>query len=142
MAAQKGSALLLKATLSGTESTVAGLRSTSMSINGETVDITNKSSDPLVSGGSTKARELLAGGGVSSMSISAAGVFTDSALENDIRIRANKGTIDEYKLLFGDGDHIVGNFQITSYERAGEFNGEETYSLTLESSGQVTHTSA
>ena len=43
MAAQKGSALLLKATLSGSESTVAGLRSTSMSINGETVDITNKS---------------------------------------------------------------------------------------------------
>jgi TP901-1 family phage major tail protein len=142
MAAQKGSALLLKATLSGTESTVAGLRSTSMSVNGETVDITNKSSDPLVSGGSTLARELLAGGGVSSMSISASGVFTDSALENDIRIRANKGTIDEYKLLFGDGDNIVGNFQITSYERAGEFNGEETYSLTLESSGQVTHTSA
>jgi len=57
-------------------------------------------------------------------------------------IRANKGTIDTYKLLFGDGDHIVGSFQITSYERAGEFNGEETYSLTLESSGQVTHTSA
>ena len=33
-------------------------------------------------------------------------------------------------------------FLITSYERAGEFNGEETYSLTLESSGQITHTSA
>ena len=142
MAAQKGSALLLKATLSGTESTVAGLRSTSMSINGETVDITNKSSDPLVSGGSTKARELLAGGGVSSMSISAAGVFTDSALENDIRVRAQKGQIDTYKLVFGDGDNITGSFQITSYERAGEYNGEETYSLTLESSGQITHTSA
>ena len=59
MAAQKGSALLLKATLSGTESTVAGLRSTSMTINGEMVDITTKDSDALVSGGVTKARELL-----------------------------------------------------------------------------------
>ena len=142
MAAQKGSALLLKATLSGSESTVAGLRSTSMTINGEMVDITTKDSDPLVSGGSTKARTLLAGGGVSNMAISASGVFTDSTLENEVRQRAQKGTIDTYKLVFGDGDNIAGSFQITSYERAGEYNGEETYSLTLESSGQVTHTSA
>ena len=143
MAAQKGSALLLKSTpTGGSETTIAGLRSTSMTINGEMVDITTKDSDALVSGGVTKARELLQGGGVSNMSISASGVFTDSALENDIRVRAQKGQIDSYKLVFGDGDNIVGNFQITSYERAGEYNGEETYSLTLESSGQVTHTSA
>jgi len=143
MAAQKGSALLLKSTpTGGSETTIAGLRSTSMTINGEMVDITTKDSDALVSGGSTKARDLLAGGGVSNMAISASGVFTDSALENDIRLRAQKGTIDTYKLVFGDGDNISGSFQITSYERAGEYNGEETYSLTLESSGQVTHTSA
>jgi TP901-1 family phage major tail protein len=143
MAAQKGSALLLKSTpTGGSETTIAGLRSTSMTINGEMVDITTKDSDALVSGGVTKARELLQGGGVSNMSISASGVFTDSALENDIRVRAQKGQIDTYKLVFGDGDNITGSFQITSYERAGEYNGEETYSLTLESSGQVTHTSA
>ena len=143
MAAQKGSALLLKSTpTGGSETTIAGLRSTSMTINGEMVDITTKDSDALVSGGVTKARELLQGGGVSNMAISASGVFTDSALENDIRVRAQKGQIDTYKLVFGDGDNITGSFQITSYERAGEYNGEETYSLTLESSGQVTHTSA
>ena len=143
MAAQKGSALLLKATpTGGSETTIAGLRSTSMTINGEMVDITTKDSDPLVSGGSTKGRALLVGAGISSMSMSASGVFTDSALENEVRERAQKGTIDTYKLVFGDGDNIAGSFQITSYERAGEYNGEETYSLTLESSGQITHTSA
>ena len=142
MAAQKGSALLLKATLSGSLTTLAGLRSTSMSINGEMVDVTTKDSNPLVSGGDDKGREILEGGGIRSMSITASGVFTDSALENDIRISAQKGQIREYKLVFGDGDDITGNFLITSYERAGEFNGEETYSMTLESSGQVTHTSA
>jgi TP901-1 family phage major tail protein len=142
MAAQKGSALLLKATLSGSLTTLAGLRSTSMTINGEMVDVTTKDSNPLVAGGADKAREILEGGGIRSMAISASGVFTDSALENDIRISAQKGQIREYKLVFGDGDDITGNFLITSYERAGEFNGEETYSMTLESSGQVTHTSA
>jgi TP901-1 family phage major tail protein len=113
-----------------------------MTINGEMVDVTTKDSNPLVAGGADKAREILEGGGIRSMAISASGVFTDSALENDIRISAQKGQIREYKLVFGDGDDITGNFLITSYERAGEFNGEETYSMTLESSGQVTHTSA
>ena len=60
MAAQKGSALLLKATpAGGSLTTIAGLRSTSMTINGETVDITNKSSSPLVSGGDDTGREFL-----------------------------------------------------------------------------------
>ena len=59
MAAQKGSALLLKATLSGSLTTLAGLRSTSMSINGEMVDVTTKDSNPLVAGGADKAREIL-----------------------------------------------------------------------------------
>lgn len=143
MAAQKGSALLLKTTPSGgNETTLAGLRSTSMTINGELVDITTKDSAALVTGGADKARDLLEGGGVRSLSLTASGVFTDSAVENAVRGRAQKGSRDSYKLLFGDGDHIVGNFIITSYERAGEFNGEETYSLTLESSGQITHTVA
>ena len=143
MAAQKGASLLLKATpAGGSLTTIAGLRSTSMTLNGETVDITNKSSNPLVSGGDDVGRELLVGGGVRSMSISAAGVFTDSAVENTMRERAQKGNLATYTLAFGDGDSIAGTFAISSYERAGEFNGEETFSMTLESSGQLTHTSA
>ena len=143
MAAQKGSALLLKATpAGGSLTTIAGLRSTSMTINGETVDITNKSSSALVSGGDDVGRELLVGGGVRSMSISASGVFTDSAVENTMRERAQKGNLATYTLAFGDGDSIAGTFAISSYERSGEFNGEETFSLTMESSGVMTHTSA
>jgi predicted secreted protein len=45
-----------------------------------------------------------------------------------------------YQLVFGNADTIDGSFKITSYERSGEFNGEETYSITLESSGQITFT--
>ena len=44
MAVQKGSAFLLKDNSSGTPQTIGGLRSTSMTINGETVDVTNKDS--------------------------------------------------------------------------------------------------
>ena len=142
MAAGKGSSFLLKDNSTGTPATVGGLRSTSMSINGEMVDITSKDSNAFISSGNDKARDLLQGGGVRSMTLSASGVFTDSSTENILRGFAFDGAIQNYDLVFSDGSKISGAFLITSYERAGEFNGEETYSVTLESSNTITYTNA
>lgn len=142
MAAGKGSSFLLKENSTGTPATVGGLRSTSMSINGEMVDITNKDSNAFISSGNDKARDLLQGGGVRSMSLTASGVFTDSSTENLVRGFAFDGAIQNYDLVFSDGSKIAGAFLITSYERAGEYNGEETYSLTLESHNTITYTNA
>jgi len=142
MAAQKGSAFLLKDNASGTPATIGGLRATSMTVNGEIVDITTKDSSAFVSSGNDIGREILTGGGVMSMSISASGVFTDGTDDENVRDAAFKGEVNAYQLVFGNGDTIDGSFKITSYERSGEFNGEETYSLTLESSGVITYTAA
>jgi len=142
MAAQKGSNFLLKENSTGTPATVGGMRSTSMSINGEMVDITTKDSNAFVTSGNDKARDILQGGGIRSMSISASGVFTDSSTENLVRGFAFDGAIQNYDLIFGDGSKVAGAFLITSYERAGEYNGEETYSLTLESHNTLTYTNA
>ena len=142
MAAGKGSSFLLKDNSTGTPATVGGLRSTSMTINGEAVDITTKDSNAFISSGNDKARDLLQGGGVRSMTISASGVFTDSTGENNLRGAAFTGAAVNYDLVFGDGSDIKGAFIVTSYERAGEFNGEETYSVTLESSNTITYTNA
>ena len=142
MAAGKGSSFLLKDNSTGTPATIGGLRSTSMTINGEAVDITSKDSNAFISSGNDKARDLLQGGGVRSMSITASGVFTDSSTENILRGFAFDGAIQNYDLIFSDGSKISGAFLITSYERAGEFNGEETYSVTLESSNTITYTNA
>jgi len=142
MAAQKGSSFLLKDNSTGTPTTIGGLRSTSMTINGEMVDITTKDSAAFISGGADKARDLLEGGGVRSMSISASGVFTDSSAENTVRGFAFDGQIKTYQLAFGDGSTLDGYFLITSFEKAGEYNGEETYSITLESHNTVTWTNA
>ena len=140
MAAQKGSSFLLKDNADGTPATIGGLRSTSMTVNGEMVDITTKESSAFVSGGNDLGRELLTGGGITSMSISASGVWMDSTDDENVRDAAFKGEVNAYQLLFGNADTIDGSFKITSYERAGEYNGEETYSITLESSGVVTFT--
>ena len=142
MAAGKGSSFLLKENSTGTPATVGGLRSTSMTINGEMVDITDKDANAFITSGNDKARLLLQGGGVRSMSLSASGVFTDSSTENLVRGFAFDGAIQNYDLVFSDGSKIAGAFLITSYERAGEYNGEETYSLTLESSGTIAYTNA
>ena len=140
MAAQKGSAFLLKENSTGSPATVGGLRSTSMTINNEMIDITSKDSNPFISGAKNNARDLLEGGGVSSMTITASGVFTDSSTENLVRGFALDQQIKAYVLVFPDGSTLSGNFLVTSYERGGEFNGEETYSLTLESSNALTYT--
>ena len=143
MAAQKGSSFLLKDNSSGTPATIGGMRSTSMSINGEMVDVTAKDSATFTgSSGHDIGRTLGANMGIRSMSLSASGVFTDSAGENNVRGAAFTGDSLNYDLVFGDGSNVKGKFIITSYERAGEYNGEETFSVSLESDGQMTYTNA
>jgi TP901-1 family phage major tail protein len=132
MSAQKGSAFLLKIS-DGADpvayQTVAGLRTTQMSVAGDAVVITNKAS-----GGW---RELLSGAGVRSVSVSAAGIFLGSAAEARVRANAMSGSIDDYELSFEDGERLRGRFLVQRLDYAGDYNGERNYTLQLESSGEV-----
>lgn len=132
MAAEKGSAFLLKVGDGGTPTnyaTVAGLRTTQLSINGEAVVITSKDS-----GGW---RELLSGAGVRSVSVAGAGIFTGSAAETRLKSNALAGLLDEYELSFESGERLRGRFLLTRLDYSGDFNGERNYTLALESSGAV-----
>lgn len=132
MTAQKGAAFLLKigdGGLPATYETVAGLRTTQMSINGDTVVVTHKES-----GGW---RDLLSGAGTRSVSVSASGIFLGSDAETRVRSHALAGTLDAYELSFEDGAKMRGSFLVQRLDYAGDFNGERTYSLQLESSGAV-----
>ena len=132
MAIENGSAFLLKI---GDDAapmayrTVAGLRTTQLSVNGEAVNVTSKDS-----GGW---RELLSGAGVRSVSVSAAGIFTGSGGETRLRNHALAGTIDDYELSFESGERMRGRFLVTRLDYAGDYNGERNYALSLESSGAV-----
>ena len=132
MPAEKGSAFLLKIGDAATPpvfTTIAGLRTTQMSVNGDAVNITNKDS-----GGW---RELLSGAGVRSVSVSGAGIFTGSSAEASVRAHALAGTIADYELSFEGGERLRGRFLITRLDYAGDYNGERQYTLALESSGVV-----
>ena len=132
MTAQKGSAFLLKVGDGASPPayrTVAGLRTTQMSINGDTVVVTHKES-----GGW---RELLSGAGVRSVSVSASGIFLGSAAEASLRANALAGLVDAYELSFEDGEKLRGRFLVQRLDYAGDFNGKRNYSVVLESSGAV-----
>jgi TP901-1 family phage major tail protein len=132
MAVEKGSAFLLKVgdgSATPVFATVAGMRTTQVSVNGEAVVVTTKES-----GGW---RQLLSGAGIRSVSVSGAGVFTGSAAETRIKGSALSGMLDDYRLTFEGGETMTGRFLVTRLDYAGDFNGERSYTLTLESSGSV-----
>ena len=137
MAAGKGKLVLLKVgdgASSEAFTTVAGLRTASITKNNQTVDVTTKDS--------TGWRQLLEGAGISNMSISADGIFTDAASEETIRGYAFADSIDNYEFVLANGDKFAGAFQITSYQRSGGYDDAETFSISLESAGTVTFTAA
>jgi predicted secreted protein len=118
----------------GTASTfenVAAMKSTSMSINNEEVDVTDKGTMPW--------KQLLACG-VRSMALSASGVFTNDQSHNDFVSDANSGAIVVYRIISGRGDQYIGPFLNASIERSGEHNGAELYSISLSSAGQIAYT--
>jgi TP901-1 family phage major tail protein len=147
MAAQKGKDVLIKLDDGGTYTTIGGLRSSSITLSDEAVDITNKSSSGY--------RTLLAGAGVNSIAISGSGVFTDDAVENLLKdaylaqqniavdgTSAQTPAFENFEFYIPTFFKFRGAFQITSLEYAGEYNGEATYSMSFESSGIIAVTAA
>ena len=135
MAAQKGKDLLLKVDTTGTGnfSTVAGLRSRSISFNAETVDITHAES-------AGEWRELLAGAGVKSARVAGAGIFKDATSDAVIRAYVFNGTIREWQMVIPDFGTIEGLLQISSFELSGRHDAEVAFEITLESAGLLTFT--
>ncbi len=133
MAVQNGKDLLVKLDLSGDGQfeTIAGLRASRISFNAETVDVTSLESQ----GGW---RELLAGAGMKSASISGSGVFRDAATDAKARQIFFAAEMPRFQVIIPSFGIVEGRFQITSIEYAGSHNGEATYEMTMASAGVLT----
>lgn len=101
----------------------------SMSVKNAVVDVSTKSSGSW--------RRLLPGAGKRSVSLSGSGSFEDSAAEGVVRALAFSSEAKNFQLSFGNGDEITGPFIVSSYQRSGDIDNEEKYSLSLESAGVV-----
>lgn len=133
MAAQTGRTALVKLdnTGSGSFQTIGGVRTRSLTINSEAVDVTNSDS-------TNQWRELLAAAGVKSVQMQCNGVFIDDAYINQLIAYANACTIREWQLTHPAIGTFEGLFQVTAVTFAGEYNGAMTYDFTLESAGEIT----
>ncbi len=137
MAVQNGRDLLIKLDVDGAGDfqTIAGLRASRISFNAETVDVTSLDS----AGGW---RELLAGAGVRSATLSGSGVFRDAVTDARAREVFFAGQIPNFEVVIPDFGVVEGPFQITSLEYAGDHNGEARYEMAMASAGALSFTAA
>lgn len=135
MAVQNGKDLLIKVDMvgDGTFVTIAGLRAQRIALNAETVDVTS-----LESAGGW--RELLAGAGVKTASVTGSGVFRDANTDGRARQIFFDAEMPEFQVIIPSFGTIEGAFQITSLEYSGTYNGEATFEMTLASAGALVFT--
>jgi TP901-1 family phage major tail protein len=129
MAVQKGRDMLLKISDGATIVTVAGLRARTVSLNAKTVDLTDS--------GSGGWRELLAGAGVRSLSVSGSGVFRDAGSDALMREAFFAQSQADWQVIVPDFGQFEGPFLIAALEYAGQHDGEASFALTLASAGEV-----
>ncbi|UDF03229.1 phage major tail protein, TP901-1 family [Asticcacaulis sp. AND118] len=130
MTLQKGRDMLLKISDGTGFVTVAGLRARTVSLNARAVDVTDSDSP-------NGWRELLAGAGVKSLSVSGSGVFKDAASDAQMRDAFFAQTARNWQIVVPGFGIFTGAFLIAALEYAGEHDGEATFALTLASAGEV-----
>lgn len=134
--AQRGRIFIVEVNTTGTTWVpVGGLRSKSLTQNRETIDVTNSDHTDLQ-------RRLLDGGGVGMMSFSGSGLFEDNAGDTEINSLVASGQTKPWRITCPNFGVWQGAFQVTQYEHSGEHNGAQQFTLTLESAGSWTFTTA
>ena len=134
MSGQKGRDVLIKIGDGGAPEafvTVAGIRAKTISLNARTVDGT--------SGESPDAwRELIAGAGVKSASVSGAGVFKDAASDVVIQQAFFTQASRNFQLVIPDFGVLEGPFLVEALDYSGDHDGEAAFAITLASAGALT----
>lgn len=109
---------------------VAGVRSRTIRLGGRIVDATHADS----AGGW---RELKAGAGIKSVSVSGDGVFRDAASDGLLRTAFFEGAAASMELEIADFGVLSGPFVVAELTYGGAQQGEATFSIRLESAGVV-----
>jgi len=139
MAKQLGRSFLLKIGDGASPevfSALAGINSKSLTINNSSIDVTTP--DASSPGGALFSASL---NGLKSVSVSGDGIFLDETAEarmNTVAMAADPEA--NFEIVVPDFGTYAGAFKITSLDFGGETEGGVTFSLSLESNGEVTFT--
>ncbi len=133
MSGQKGRDVLIKISDGGAPEaffTVAGIRAKTISLNARTVDGTSGESEGAW-------RELIAGAGVKSASVSGAGVFKDAASDALLQQAFFTQAAKTFQLVVPGFGVLEGPFLVEALDYSGDHDGEAAFSLTLVSAGAL-----
>ena len=135
MVAQAGKDFLLKLDKDGTGTfeSVAGLRSRRLALNASPVDITTAESVG-------RWRELLADAGTRQAGLTGAGIFKDKASAEAVRALFFAGALKVWQVILPGFGQLQGLFHLSALDYAGEYRGEITFEITLESAGPLMFT--
>ncbi len=138
MSGQKGRDVLIKIGDGGAPEsfvTVAGVRAKTISLNARSVDGT--------SGESPDAwRELIAGAGAKSASVSGAGVFKDAASDAMLQQVFFAQAARRFQLVIPGFGVLEGPFLVEALDYSGDHDGEAAFAITLASAGALSFTAA
>jgi len=128
MASNVGRKLIIKR--DGT--TIAGVRTKSVTINNEAIDVTTDDDSGY--------RTLLEEPGQKQIDLSVEGLTKDDALLQS----AAEGTtlIDAYTIEFPSGATITGDFRFNNLEMGAEYNAAITFTAEIQSTGSYSYTAA
>lgn len=112
--------------------TITGVRTKSVSINNEPVDVTNDDDSGW--------RDYLDEPGQKSIEITVEGIFVDDAVR--AALFSATDISETVTVTFSDGGDVTGVALITAYSETGEYNGAVTFTATFQSKGAWTYTAA
>ena len=107
--------------------TIGGLRSQGFTQNAEMIDATNH--------GSNQERTLLDGAGIKSRSLSGSGIHDGDATHDLLDTLMGTQTLTPFQAVDLCGRTYQNTCKVVTYERTGDYNTEQPYSISLESSG-------
>jgi len=110
--------------------TIGGMRSKSLSMSADGIDITNQDSDEW--------KTMLDGAGIKSMSISGSGVYNNQTLFQSMYTKFLANELTCLMLIDASVARIYsGCWKLTSLEISGDYDGEGNFSISADSSGQI-----
>lgn len=130
MSGQRGRDVLIKIADGEVFVTVAGIRAKTISLNARAVDGTSGESEGAW-------RELIAGAGVKSASVSGAGVFKDAPSDALIQQTFFTQATRVFQLVIPDFGVLEGSFLIEALDYSGDHDGEAAFAITLASAGAL-----
>jgi TP901-1 family phage major tail protein len=130
MPARRGKDALIEVLLNGTYVKIAGIRNPQVTISNSVVDVTTADSDG-------RFRELLEGGGITSVSVQGAGIFQGDGPAKQALLAAFTGAMLTARITIPGMCRLDAPWLVSNFQNGNDYTDATTFSATFENAGFV-----